>query len=82
MEKFFDTVPQSKLMEILSRVIKDGRVLSLIYKYMRSGVVVNHKFSESVQGVPQGGPLSPLLSNVLLNELDKELEKRGHPLYA
>lgn len=79
LEKFFDTVPQSKLMDILSRRIKDGRVLSLIYKYMRAGVVVNHKFSESVQGVPQGGPLSPLLSNIMLNELDKELEMRGHP---
>lgn len=79
LEKFFDTVPQSKLMDILSRRIKDGRVLSLIHKYMRAGVVVNHKFSESVQGVPQGGPLSPLLSNIMLNELDKELEMRGHP---
>ena len=80
LEKFFDTVSQSKLMELLSRRIKDGRVLSLIHKYMRAGVVVNHKFSESVHGVPQGGPLSPLLSNVMLNELDKELEQRGHPI--
>lgn len=79
LEKFFDTVPQSKLMEILSRRIKDGRVLSLIHKYMRAGVIVSHKFSESKQGVPQGGPLSPLLSNIMLNELDQELEKRGHP---
>lgn len=79
LEKFFDTVPQSKLMEILSRRIKDGRVLSLIHKYLRAGVVVGHKFSESKQGVPQGGPLSPLLSNIMLNELDKELEHRGHP---
>lgn len=54
LEKFFDTVPQSKLMEILSRRIKDGRVLSLIHKYLRAGVVVGHKFSESKQGVPQG----------------------------
>lgn len=62
-------------MEILSRRIKDGRVLSLIHKYIRAGVVVGHKFLESKQGVP----LSPLLSNIMLNELDKELEHRGHP---
>lgn len=79
LEKFFDTVPQSKLIEILFRRIKDGRVLSLIHKYMQADVVIDHKFSESKQGVPQGGPLSPLLSNIMLNELDKELEHRGHP---
>jgi RNA-directed DNA polymerase len=78
LEKFFDTVNQSKLIEVLSKKIKDGRVLSLIHKYMGAGVVVHHKFEESSMGVPQGGPLSPLLSNVLLNELDKELERRGH----
>lgn len=66
-------------MELLSRRIKDGRVLWLIHKYMRAGVVVSHKFTESTQGVPQGGPLSPLLSNIMLNELDKELAQRGHP---
>ena len=78
LEKFFDTVNQSKLIEVLSRTIKDGRVISIIHKYLRAGVVVNHSFKETEVGTPQGGPLSPLLSNVLLNELDKELTKRGH----
>lgn len=78
LEKYFDTVNQSKLIEILSRTIKDGKVISLIHKYMRAGVIVNHTFKESGIGVPQGGPLSPLLSNIMLNELDKELERRGH----
>ncbi|MBA4411450.1 MAG: group II intron reverse transcriptase/maturase [Bacteroidota bacterium] len=78
LEKFFDTVNQSKLIEILSRTIKDGRVISLIHKYLNAGVVVRNKFENTEVGVPQGGPLSPLLSNIMLNELDKELEKRGH----
>lgn len=78
LEKFFDTVCQSKLIEVLSRSIKDGRVISLIHKYLNAGVIQRGVFERSEQGVPQGGPLSPLLSNVMLNELDKELEKRGH----
>ena len=78
LEKFFDTVCQSKLIEVLSRSIKDGRVISLIHKYLNAGIVRQGVFERSEQGVPQGGPLSPLLSNIMLNELDKELEKRGH----
>lgn len=78
MAKFFDTVNHSKLIEILSRTVKDGRVISLIHKYLNSGVVVEHKFEKTEAGVPQGGPLSPLLSNVMPNELDNELYKRGH----
>lgn len=78
LEKFFDTVNQNKLIEILSRTIKDGRVISLIHKYLHAGVVVRSKFETTEVGVPQGGPLSPLLSNIMLNELDKELENRGH----
>jgi group II intron reverse transcriptase/maturase len=78
LEKFFDTVNQSKLIEVLGRTIKDGRVISLIHKYLNAGVVVKHSFRETAEGVPQGGPLSPLLSNIMLNELDKELTKRGH----
>lgn len=78
LEKYFDTVNQSKLMEILSHTIKDGAVLSLIHKYLNAGVVEKHSFKETKVGVPQGGPLSPLMSNVMLNELDKELERRGH----
>lgn len=78
LEKFFDTVNHSKLIEILSRTIKDNRLLSLIHKYLNSGVVVRNKIEESTLGVPQGGPLSPILSNIMLNELDKELRNRGH----
>ena len=78
LEKFFDNVCQSKLIEVLSRTIKDGRVISLIHKYMNAGVVSNGLFEKTDIGVPQGGPLSPLLSNIMLNELDKELERRGH----
>jgi group II intron reverse transcriptase/maturase len=78
LEKYFDIVNQSKLIEILSRTIKDGRVISLIHKYLKAGVVINHTFKETGVGVPQGGPLSPLLSNIMLNELDQELERRGH----
>ena len=78
LEKFFDTVSQSKLVEVLSRTIKDGRVISLIHRYLNAGVIQQGVFEKSEQGVPQGGPLSPLLSNVMLNELDKELERRGH----
>ena len=78
LEKFFDTVNQSKLIEVLGRTVKDGRVISLIHKYLNAGVVVGHSFKETGSGIPQGGPLSPLLSNVMLNELDKELEARGH----
>ena len=78
LEKFFDTVCQSKLIEILSRTIKDGRVISLIHKYLNAGVVQKGLFERTEVGVPQGGPLSPLLSNIMLNELDKELTRRGH----
>jgi group II intron reverse transcriptase/maturase len=78
LEKFFDTVCQSKLIEILSRTIKDRRVISLIHKYLNAGVVQNGLFEKTKVGVPQGGPLSPLLSNIMLNELDKELTRRKH----
>lgn len=78
LEKFFDTVNQSKLMEVLARDIKDGRVLSLIHKYLRAGVVWCGRFEDTEVGVPQGGPLSPLCANIMLNELDHELERRGH----
>ncbi len=78
LEKFFDTVCQSKLIEVLSRTIKDGRVISLIHKYLNAGVIANGLFERTEIGMPQGGPLSPLLSNIMLNELDKELERRGH----
>ena len=78
LERFFDTVNHSKLTEVLSRKIKDGRVISLIHKYLNAGVMNEGKYEETPEGVPQGGPLSPVLSNILLNELDGELERRGH----
>lgn len=78
LEKFFDTVSHSKLIEVLSRTVKDGRVISLIHKYLNAGVMLNGRMEATPLGVPQGGPLSPLLSNIMLNELDKELERRGH----
>ena len=78
LEKFFDTVNHSKLIEVLSRTVKDGRVVSLIHKYLNAGVLQNGFFEKTEEGVPQGGPLSPLCGNVMLNELDKELESRGH----
>lgn len=77
LEKFFDQVNQSKLIEVLSRTIEDGRVISLIHKYLRAGVMKQGQYEETPKGVPQGGNLSPLLSNIVLNELDKELERRG-----
>lgn len=77
LEKYFDTVNHSKLIQILSETIKDGRVISLIHKYLNAGVMVNGVFEKNRQGFAQGGNLSPLLSNVMLNELDKELERRG-----
>ena len=64
LEKYFDTVNHSRLIQILSQTIKDGRVISLIHKYLNAGVIVKHKFEETTKGVPQGGPLSPLLSNI------------------
>lgn len=78
LEKFFDKVNHSKLIEVLSRKIKDGRVISLIHKYLNAGVMIKHSYKDTTEGVPQGGNLSPLLSNIMLNELDKELELRGH----
>lgn len=77
LEKFFDTVNHDRLMNLVSRKITDGDVISLIRKYLVSGIMVNGKFEESSIGTPQGGNLSPVLSNILLDELDKELERRG-----
>ena len=77
LEKFFDTVNHDKLISLLLNTIKDGEVISLIRKYLVSGIMVNGVVIESEQGTPQGGNLSPLLSNIVLNELDKELESRG-----
>ena len=76
LEKFFDNVPQDKLMSYVGRVIHDGDTESLIRKYLKAGVMVNGRYESTNVGTPQGGNLSPLLSNIMLNELDKELERR------
>lgn len=78
LEKFFDKVNHDILMNRVSRRVKDKGILRLIGKYLRAGVVVDGRLNETSEGVPQGGPLSPLLSNILLDDLDKELERRGH----
>lgn len=78
LEKFFDTVNQSMLIEILSRTIKDNRVISLIHKFLNAGIMDNGMFIKGDEGVPQGGPLSPLLANIMLNELDQKLDKWGY----
>ena len=77
LEKFFDTVNHDKLMTLIGRTIKDGDVISIIRKFLVSGIMIDDEYEESIIGTPQGGNLSPLLSNVMLNELDKELEERG-----
>jgi RNA-directed DNA polymerase len=78
LEKFFDRVNHDMLMARVARVVKDKRVLKLIRAYLESGVMVNGVVMDVEEGTPQGGPLSPLLSNIMLDDLDKELEKRGH----
>lgn len=77
LEKFFDNVPQDKLMSYVGRVIHDGDTESLIRKYLKAGVMVKGQYEATEIGTPQGGNLSPLLSNIMLHELDKELEARG-----
>lgn len=77
LEKFFDNVPQDKLMTLVHNLINDPDTESLIRKYLNAGVMINGKYEETTKGTPQGGNLSPLLSNIMLNELDKELEARG-----
>ena len=77
LEKFFDNVNHDKLISLIAKTINDGDVVSLIRKFMQSGVLEDGKIKPTIIGTPQGGNLSPLLSNIMLNELDKELEKRG-----
>lgn len=79
LERFFDTVHHDRLMNLISKTVSDGDVISLIRKFLVSGVMVDGRREESSVGTPQGGNLSPLLSNIMLNELDKELEARGLP---
>jgi group II intron reverse transcriptase/maturase len=77
LEKFFDTVPQDRLKSLVHNLIQDGDTESLIRKHLHSGVVINGQRHKTLEGTPQGGNLSSLLSNIMLNELDKELESRG-----
>lgn len=76
LEKFFDNVPQDKLMTLVHNLINDPDTESLIRKYLNAGVMIRGRYEETNKGTPQGGNLSPLLSNIMLNELDKELEAR------
>ncbi len=78
LEKFFDKVHHQKLMHLLSKRIEDKRVLHLINSYLKSGILEGGVVNQRIEGTPQGSPLSPLLSNIMLDELDKELNKRGH----
>lgn len=78
LEKFFDKVNHDRLMAMLAKRTQDKPLLKLIRKYLQAGVMINGVVSSTEEGTPQGGPLSPLLSNIVLDELDKELEKRGH----
>lgn len=78
LSKFFDRVNHDLLMTLLGRKVKDKRLLRLIKRYLRAGVIANRLYIASREGVPQGGPLSPLLANIMLDPLDKELERRGH----
>lgn len=75
--KFFDTVDHDRLMTIFGRTIKDGEVISVVRKILVSGVMIDDEYEDTVVGTPQGGNISPLLANIMLNELDKELEARG-----
>lgn len=77
LERFFDTVNHDKLMTIIGRTIEDGDVISIIRKFLVSGIMIDDEYEDSVIGTPQGGNISPLLSNIMLNELDKEMEQRG-----
>ena len=78
LSKFFDRVNHDLLLTHLGYKVKDKRLLRLIGRYLRAGVIDNQLYRESLEGVPQGGPLSPLLANIMLDPLDKELERRGH----
>jgi group II intron reverse transcriptase/maturase len=78
LERFFDTVNHDRLMARMKSVVEDKRVLRLVNAYLKAGVMINGVVMDTEEGTPQGGPLSPLLSNIVLDELDRKLEERGH----
>jgi RNA-directed DNA polymerase len=78
LKSFFDEIPHNLILKLIRRRIADEELVTLIARALRAGVVVEGKFEKTTKGCPQGSPLSPMLSNIVLNELDHELEKRGH----
>lgn len=79
LEKSFDMVSHSKLIQLLRETIKEGTVISLIHKYLKAGVMIGHKYEDITYGGAGSGPLSPMLSNIILTKLDRKLERRGLP---
>jgi RNA-directed DNA polymerase len=78
LESFFDEIPHGLILRLIRRKIQDERFVTLIARALKAGVIVEGRYEETVKGCPQGSPMSPILSNIVLNELDQELEKRGH----
>lgn len=76
--RFFDEIPHNLILKLIRRKIADERLVTLVARALKAGIVVDGKFEKTIKGCPQGSPLSPMLSNIVLNELDQELEKRGH----
>jgi RNA-directed DNA polymerase len=76
--RFFDEIPHNLILKLIRRKIADERLVTLIARALKAGIMVDGKFEKTIKGCPQGSPLSPMLSNIVLNELDQELEKRGH----
>ena len=78
LKSFFDEIPHDLILKLIRRRIADERLVTLIARALKAGVMVEGKFEKTTKGCPQGSPLSPMLSNIVLNELDQELERRGH----
>jgi len=78
LQSFFDEIPHGLILRLIRRKIRDERVVTLVARALKSGVIEDGEFKKTTKGTPQGSPLSPILSNIVLNELDQELEKRGH----
>ncbi len=79
LESFFDEIPHGLILRLIRRKIQDERFVTLIARALKAGVIVEGQYEKTVKGCPQGSPMSPVLSNIVLNELDQELERRGHP---